>query len=437
VRRGSRGRARLRNCAVWVAAAVGVAGCAERTPLAPDAVPETITPPRISIGGSAPGRDRPAASYVPRQIVVKTSPGIDAPALNDRWGTSTILELEDGEHVLLAVPDWTTVRDLADDLLEHQECEVAEPNWRADSPESVQGVLPFYEGNATPQDVVDQEAIARIRAIEAHAIADGSGITVAIVDTGIDASHPDLAASISPIGWDFLDDDADPADEADGIDQDEDGIVDEAAGHGTHVAGLVHTVAPEATLMAVRVLDSEGTGTAVSVARGIRFAAEQGADVINLSLGMYVDADVIKEAIKRAEDLGAVVVSAAGNLGIDDRDHFPSRISETLAVAATDAVDLKAPFSNYAPYVNLSAPGVGLLSTFLDHGYAVWSGTSMSVPLVSGAAALRLQIETGDQRDAIDAVTKSAFPFDHEGLPYEGKMGEGRLDVLAAVTYTN
>jgi subtilisin family serine protease len=294
--------------------------------------------------------------------------------------------------------------------------------------------MPFYEGDAVPQDVVDQDAMLRIHSAEAHAVARGSGVTVAILDTGIDASHPDLVASVAMVGWDFVDDDATPTDEADGIDQDGDGTADEAAGHGTHVAGLVHAAAPGATLMAVRVLDSEGIGTAVSVACGIRFAAQNGARVINLSLGMYADADIIKDAIRDAQDAGVVAVCAAGNLGVDDRDHFPSRLSEVISVAATDPEDLKADFSNFSPSVTLSAPGVGLLSTFLNHGYATWSGTSMATPLVSAAAALRLEIEPGIAPSELrQAVAHDAFEPDYEGFVYDGKMGEGRLDLLGVV----
>jgi subtilisin family serine protease len=179
--------------------------------------------------------------------------------------------------------------------------------------------------------------------------------------------------------------------------------------------------------MAVRVLDSDGIGTSVSVARGIRFAVDNGADVINLSLGMYVRADVIRDAIEQARDAGVVVVTAGGNRGLDDRDHFPSRLSETIAVAATDANDLKADFSNYGPHINVAAPGVGLLSTYLDHGYAVWSGTSMAAPLVSGGAALRLEVHPGNPEDLTDALEESSAEFHHEGRPYNGKLGDGRL----------
>jgi subtilisin family serine protease len=408
-----------------------LSACAERTPLGTSgSVPEAVAPPRISIIGPGGAVER----FAPSEIVIEMSSSMDLATLNAVWGTSTIVELEDGVHALLALPREASVQDLCAELLQAGDCASAEPNWIAETPESVQGVMPFYEGGAVSQDVGNQDAMQRIRVAEAHEESQGAGIVVAILDTGIDASHPDLAASVSPLGWDFIDDDALPTDEADGIDQDGDGAADEGAGHGTHVAGLVHTVAPEATLMAVRVLDTEGAGTAVSVARGIRFAVENGAHVMNLSLGMYVGADVITDAIRDAEDAGVVAICAAGNRGVHDRDHFPSRLSKTVAVTATDADDFKAGFANFGPDVDLSAPGVGLLSTFLDHGYATWSGTSMATPLVAGAAALKLDVAPWTEPcDMREALGRRAFEPDYTGLVYEGMMGEGRLNVHGVV----
>jgi thermitase len=416
-----------------IATSLALGGCTERgsgllAGPADDSEPQSLNRPRLNVGGSsAGGFERPLGPAVPGQIVVRNSDGVDLPTLNATWGTSTILEVEGVGHALLDIPDEQSVHRLATDMLEAGDCMSAHPNWLAEAPETHQGTLPFYEGDHVSQDVEDQDALNRIGAPTAHETASGTGVTVAILDTGIDATHPDLAASVSPVGWDFIDDDADAMDERDGIDQDEDGLIDEGAGHGTHVAGLVRAVAPGASLMAVRVLDSDGIGTSVSVARGIRFAVDNGADVINLSLGMYVRADVIRDAIEQARDAGVVVVTAGGNRGLDDRDHFPSRLSETIAVAATDANDLKADFSNYGPHINVAAPGVGLLSTFLDHGYAVWSGTSMAAPLVSGGAALRLEVHPGNPEDLTDALEESSAEFHHEGQPYNGKLGDGRL----------
>jgi subtilisin family serine protease len=149
---------------------------------------------------------------------------------------------------------------------------------------------------------------------------------------------------------------------------------------------------------------------------------------------MYVEADVITDAIREAKDAGVVAICAAGNRGVEDRDHFPSRLSDTVAVTATDAEDFKAAFANFGPDLDLSAPGVGLLSTFLDHGYATWSGTSMATPLVAGAAALRLDVAPWTEPcDMAEALGRRAVEPDYAGLAYDGMMGKGRLDVLGVV----
>jgi subtilisin family serine protease len=429
-----------------------VSGCSGRgeNPLAPAAErpsaavsapspdgrkPGEIAPPRYNLGGSARPKPNYRAPVVPGQVVVKLEPGFDLPAFHAAWGTSTIRETPEG-FALLALaasnPDpWGWVAEMA----ESGACEHVEPNFVAEAPESHQGTLPFYEGDAVSQDVVDQDALLRIETAEAHSFATGAGIVVAVLDTGIDATHPDLAGSIGP-GWDFLDEDADASEELPGLDADGDGLFDEAAGHGTHVAGLVHAVAPDAMILPARVLDSEGRGTSMGVARAIRWAAANGANVVNLSLGMYVDADVIKKAIQDVRDYGVVVVNAAGNLGREDGHHFPSRMSHVISVAASDEADRRAPFSNWGSSVTISAPGSGILSTFLDHGYATWSGTSMSAPLVSGAVALRLEMApSGDPDDAADALEETAAPLDIQGTPWEGKMGAGRLDCAALVLF--
>jgi subtilisin family serine protease len=418
------------------------AGCGERVagPLGaePGEEPGSVTPPRRHIGGSAPGDwDRPSsAPSVPGELVVQTSLGVDVETLNATWGTTTILELEGGTHALVRVPEDESVHTMSTAMMTSGDCDSAEPNWVSETPETQQGTIPLHEGDKTSQDVEDQNALNRIGNDLAHTVTTGGGVTIAILDTGIDATHPDLASSVSPIGWDFIDEDAIPADERHGLDADADGLVDEAAGHGTHVAGLVHAVAPGATLMAVRVLDSEGYGTSVSVARGILFAVANGADVINLSLGMYVDSDVIKYAIETAGEAGVIVVTAGGNRGMDDEDHFPSRLHDTIGVAATDSADLKASFSNFGSSIDVSAPGVGILSTFLDHGYATWSGTSMATPLVAGGAALALSAHTGSDPESLgEVLVETADGFRHEGLIYDGKLGSGRLALAAVVEF--
>ncbi|MBZ0266765.1 S8 family serine peptidase [bacterium] len=379
-------------------------------------------------------RDAPA---VPGQAIIHFEPTDDVEHFNINWGTTTIRHIEGSNATLVATPPGVSVVDLVTEMITYGDCMWAEPNYVSETPEGAQGTIPFYEGDHVFGDVADQGAMARIGAPQAHLTATGNGVLVAIVDTGIDGTHPDLAASVSSIGWDFVDDDPLALDERNELDDDGDGLVDEGAGHGTHVAGLVLAAAPNVTLMPVRVLDSEGSGTSVGVARGIRWAADNGADVINLSLGMYVDARVIRDAIEDAVAHGTIVVNSAGNRGMQAQDHFPARLSRVLSVAATDSVDARAIFSNFSSHVDVSAPGVGMLSTFLDHGYAVWSGTSMAAPLVSGCVALRLeQYPWATQDDMEDIFKDTCAPIaNDEGTIWDGKMGDGRIDAAALVAF--
>lgn len=373
--------------------------------------------------------------HVPGKMVVKVWNEADLDEINQIYGTTTEAFYEDCNYAILAIPEGSNVYELCHDMEDSGICPIAEPIYLTQSPESNQGTIPFYEGGHVISDVFDQDALSRMGAAEAHDHATGLGVIVAVLDTGVDYTHPDLSAFVSDEGYDFLDEDADPLDAVDGLDQDLDGSADEGAGHGTHVSGLVHAVAPDATILPIRVLDSEGNGTSVAVARGIRYAMENGARVINLSLGLSTTADLIKDAIQDARSAEVVVVASAGNRGILDPDHFPANRNEVLGVASTNNLDLKADFSSYSPHVDMCAPGENILSTFLNHGYAIWSGTSMSTPMVSGAAALRIQLNPSSNADAIIAdIENSALELDFDGYVYDGKMGEGRLDLAALTT---
>ena len=285
----------------------------------------------------------------------------------------------------------------------------------------------------------------------AHARSSGPGIVVAVLDTGVDLDHPALAGRGLPHGWDFMDNDSDPDDTGDTIDTDGDGLVDEMTGHGTFVAGLVALVAPEAWILPIRVLDSDGNGDMWVLARGLFYAIDHGVEVINVSITSTYNSEAIEVALVEAGAVGIVVVAAAGNCDRAEPRTFPAMRSEAIGVAATDAGDVKGVFSNFSDRLALSAPGVttrlgdipnpngAIVSLLPGGGYAIWEGTSMAAPIVSGAVALiRAQhpewAATEAVRLAITArLTATAVNIDGLNRSYEGLLGSGRIDIAAAV----
>lgn len=273
----------------------------------------------------------------------------------------------------------------------------------------------------------NQYGLDKIQAEKAWSTGTGVGATVAVIDTGVQAEHEDLAAKMIA-GFDFVDGDEVPQD---------------GNRHGTHVAGIaaavtnngigVAGVAPGACVMPVRVLNNNGSGAFGDIRSGIRWAADQGAQVINLSLGEFVvirnlDESAMKDAITYAYGKGVVVAVAAGNDVI-----FPSgyRDVDAIAVAATDRRDEKPAFSNGAgdARFGMSAPGAAILST-VPNGYGTLSGTSMATPHVAGAAAVLRSL--GLSRD--QTIKRLLDTADDIGIPgHDPIFGSGRLNLAKAV----
>lgn len=266
--------------------------------------------------------------------------------------------------------------------------------------------------------------VDRVDAEVAHTNgATGNGADIAIIDTGIDSTHPDLQANLGE-GTAFV------ASEDQPLWQDDNG-------HGTHVAGIADAidnsqgvvgVATEATLHAVKVLSGAGIGLTSDVAKGIEYTADQGWDVGNLSLGGD-EAEVLKDAVEYASSKGVLLVGAAGNDGpCSDCVTYPAAYHECIAVSATDHTDTLAEFSSTGPAVELAAPGVDILSTYLGGNYTELSGTSMACPHVSGAGGLLMA--TGETNTKVRKQLARAA--EDIGLsPTE--QGHGLLDVAAAL----
>ncbi|HSB12687.1 MAG TPA: S8 family serine peptidase [Blastocatellia bacterium] len=307
----------------------------------------------------------------------------------------------------LRILDGVSPRDKAEALVADPLLRVvyAEPNFSTHAPEGQGRVL--WAGGGSAGDYVAQWAASIIRLPDAHAVTGGFGVTVAVLDTGVDMTHPALSGRLAR-GFDFVDLDSDPS---------EVGVygTNPLFGHGTHVAGLINLAAPDAMIMPVRVLNADGVGDEWALAEALAWAidpdgdpnTDDGASVINLSMSTLEASSLIRDVLKAvtcsdpthssADDLpcfltdarGAVVVAAAGNSS-SSKPEYPAgdRIGGELAVGASTQNDTIATFSNYGSWVSLAAPGEGILSTVPGGGYGTWSGTSMATPLVAGTAAL-------------------------------------------------
>ncbi|NJN19177.1 MAG: S8 family serine peptidase [Oscillochloris sp.] len=389
-----------------------------------------------------------AGEYLPDEIVLKLYNAADLgavasdyglnPAPLDQFGSRPIfrLRISDGSD-----PQEKATQIKPEPAAGDLRVEFAEPNYLAQDPESRRRSLWVIGGDSGT--FAAQWAPETIRLAAAHAQSRGAGVTVAVLDTGVDPTHPALAGHLSA-GFDFVDFDADPREE---------GIygVNPGFGHGTHVAGLIALTAPEAKIMPVRVLDEDGIGNLWVLTEGLIFAAEHGPDgialsgdearVINLSLGTLRRTNLLEDIIgeitcrddddddddggsddddgiinddddddddDRCVDTGGVVVIAAAGNGGNNVPQYPAAesVEGMLAVSASTANDNLAAFSTYGSWIALTAPGEAIVSAIPDGKYATWSGTSMAAPLVAGVAALVRSADS--QLDAVSVTRRLA-----------------------------
>ena len=274
--------------------------------------------------------------------------------------------------------------------------------------------------------------IDRINAESVHPSNKGNGVKVAIIDTGIDISHPDLnvQGGISCVShttsW------------------------DDDNGHGTHVAGIIAAldnttgvigVAPEAGLYAVKALNGSGTGNWSNVIAGIDWAIDNGMQVINMSIGSLRGSKALENACNDAWNAGIVLVAAAGNNNGTGTVLYPAKYSSVIAVGATDSKNTVAGFSDIGRELELAAPGVNIRSTYKGESYTTMSGTSMASPYVAGAAALLIASGIKDAngdghindevRQRLDATA-----IDLGSTGRDNQYGYGLVDAFNACTAT-
>ncbi|MFQ5553902.1 MAG: S8 family serine peptidase [Acidimicrobiia bacterium] len=362
------------------------------------------------------------------EVVLRVAAGSTIGDIHGTYGSSTIRALPIDSTFLVAPAPGQTVKAFLGAVEDDLRLVYAEPNFIVEASRHTS----YAWGGFDPTPGSTQDSAGAIGLPAAHQVSRGDGVVVAVIDTGVQLDHPELASVLSSNGWDFVDGDATPAEETGEVGNpgDHHGLV---TGHGTHVAGVVHLTAPEASIIPIRVLDPHGRGDIVAIADAIVFAVENGADVINLSLGVHTDTNLLADAARTATRGGALVTAATGNFGTMEKQS-PAAARCALGVAAVDASGIHQSFSTYGSWVDFAAPGLDVFSTFPVDGYAFGTGTSVSAPFVAGEAALVMSAAPDlGARDVAMVMEMTAMDLKDLNPEVGGKLGAGLIDAGAAV----
>lgn len=304
------------------------------------------------------------------------------------------------------------------------------------SDERGDGQSPFQDTDdaGTPDDPLfdKQWALAKIEAESAWKVATGRNVTIAVIDSGVDLDHPELALRVVE-GYDFVNDDAE-ADDDYGHGTLVAGVAAAAANNGAGIAGL----AWNSRIMPVKVLDEQGQGVSSNLTCALYWAADRGADIINISIISFGPSFGMQSAIDYAANEGAMIFSAAGNLFEEGNPvTYPAAHHNVIAVAATDKDDAHAWFSSAGAFVDIAAPGVGIYSPFppTHEEYRSVYGTSLATPHGAGLAALVLSAVPSLTSEEVETVIQqSAVDLGDTGK--DDKFGHGRIDASAAISLT-
>jgi len=357
------------------------------------------------------------AAFAPGEVIVKFKNGTNIStkqAVHSQESGRVLFRSKEIGFDVVKIPSGKSVTQAVREYRNNPNVEYAEPNY-------------IYHADWTPNDPyfsTQQWGPQKVQAPAAWDITRGSSsVRIAIVDTGVQYNHPDLSGKVV-LGHDYVDGDNNPYD---------------GNGHGTHCAGIAAAVtnngtgiagmAPNASILAVRVLDNNGSGTLDAVANGIIYAADNGAKVISLSLGGSAGSTTLQNAVDYAWNKGAVVVAAAGNSGTN-LPSYPAYYSNAIAVAATTSSDVKASYSNWGSWVDVAAPGSSIYSTYPTNTYTSLSGTSMATPHVAGLAGL-LAAQGRSNSNIRAAIQNTADAISGTGTYWT----YGRINAYRAVQY--
>ena len=255
----------------------------------------------------------------------------------------------------------------------------------------------------------------------------GAGVKVAVIDTGIDLRHPAFAGKLAPSSeWkDYVDGDNYPQE-----------VPGSNYGHGTGVADIIVQVAPNVTILPIRVLGPDGAGDTTDVVAAIDYAVSRGAQVINLSLGTDTKEKALEELVKYALKADVTVVASAGNNGRESVMFPASYKDATIGVGSVNRYDELSTFSAYGKDLSLTAPGESIYTAAPDQSVGYWSGTSFSAPIVSGAAALALgeratypKMKPKDISKELSGASRDVRGRGRNAQFKGDQLGKGRLDI--------
>jgi hypothetical protein len=363
--------------------------------------------------------------YVAREVVIGLASDMSPRALADLAGRYRLTPVESQQIGLIGttyhrwrIADGRSVSDVIRALEADGVVRTAQPNYRFTLAQSPQAVGRGWE---EPKDANLQYAPSKLHLAEAHRIATGAKVLVAVIDSGIDTSHPEIADAV--------------ADRYDAI---------APAGpphfHGTGMAGAIVArsrmmgSAPGARLLAIRAFSGDGEtseATTVSILRGLDWAMAHGARVINMSFAGPYDPD-ISRGLAAARQKGAVLVAAAGNAGPKSPPLYPGADKNVIAVTATNSENQLLPQANRGSYIAVAAPGVDILVPSPGQGYRTSTGTSVAAAEVSGIAALLIELRPGLTPDEVRKILQStALDLGPKGI--DEHFGAGLADAERAV----